>query len=553
MGGILSLEPPGIENRIHPRAMAHFRKFLADVRFEVPLEELNNDDLDRYLKDHEKPEFQRYMTQITDGLGTCIDIGDEDSGDNQTKLLLFEINTTIPMYFIKPLLRKVYDRKMEKVREELKKKQEEKRRAAEEAREKQRQEEEQQRQQAAEAEEKKLWHTAYQALDVPAGHAEKYLTEPGEYEKFIKSIAGAVRAYMDKGESYTDDSRANDYLFYCNEINRGKDKEQRKLAAVASARLFSYSLNEKIKKLKASLHLQKQSPTKYFGKDIRYIGQRFYELLSTNEREDLFDTVQAMVKEELGGLVSGELSDFIDWKHTQYYRLLPTVDYVLDDIPCLNFSFDTEIVVEVEIWLKPGEKTFGGYVFDLPVIEGKNYSVKLQEPEFLGYYYMHFAASDLPSTFWQRIPLLLVISLTDDEIEPPGVTILEASENAVIYRIRNFEKEVIIPAIFIDFLKAVGGIEGMVSMGIMTQEVADIVQQKLTEVGTAPMKEASENRQPGSYSNEEYISKMASLYYPRKDSEILLQSIPRDLSLDEAVKWSLKHYGEIIPQNPTRE
>jgi hypothetical protein len=120
----------------------------------------------------------------------------------------------------------------------------------------------------------------------------------------------------------------------------------------------------------------------------------------------------------------------------------------------LDFSFDTDIVVEAEIWLKPGEKTFGGYGFELPVIEGNNYPVRLQEPKFLGYYYMHFAASKLPSTFWQRIPLLLIASLTSGEIEPPGATILEVSKSAVIYRIRNFEKEVIIPAIFVDFLKA---------------------------------------------------------------------------------------------------
>ncbi|MBA7682478.1 hypothetical protein ES703_90828 [subsurface metagenome] len=255
-----------------------------------------------------------------------------------------------------------------------------------------------------------------------------------------------------------------------------------------------------------------------------------------------------MVKEELDELVSGELSDFIGWKHTRYYRLLPTVDYVLDDIPCLDFSFDTEVVLEAEIWLKPRQKTFGGYVFDLSVIEGKNYPVRLQHPKSLGYYYVHFAASKLPSTFWQRIPLLLIASLAEGETEPPGVTILEASKSAVIYRIRNFKKEVIIPAIFIDFLKAAGGIGGIVSMGIMTEEVADIVQSKLTEVGTAPMKQTSEGRQPNSYSNEEFISKMAELSYSKKDSEILLQHIPRDLGLDEALKWSLEHYREIIVQ-----
>jgi hypothetical protein len=162
---------------------------------------------------------------------------------------------------------------------------------------------------------------------------------------------------------------------------------------------------------------------------------------------------------------------------------------------------------------------------------------------------MHFAASRLPSIFWQRIPLLLIASLTSGEIESPGVTILEVSKSAVIYRINNFKKEIIIPAIFSAFLKAAGGIDGMVSMGIMTHTVANIVQRKLTEVEAAPMEQTSESTRTSGYSDEEFVSEMARLSYSRKDSEILLQHIPGGLSLDEALKWSLEHYREVIVEN----
>ena len=64
MGGILSLESPGIEKRIHPQALEYFRKFQADVQFEVPLEELVESDLDAYLKDLEKIKLQDNMNQI---------------------------------------------------------------------------------------------------------------------------------------------------------------------------------------------------------------------------------------------------------------------------------------------------------------------------------------------------------------------------------------------------------------------------------------------------------------------------------------------------------
>ncbi len=144
---------------------------------------------------------------------------------------------------------------------------------------------------------------------------------------------------------------------------------------------------------------------------------------------------------------------------------------------------------------------------------------------------------------------MLIASLTHGETEPPGATVLETSKSTVIYRLENFKNEIIIPIIFIDFLKAARGIEGMMSMGIMTQEVAHIVQRKLTEVGATPMKQTLESAQPGRYSKEEFISKMAGLSFSRKDSEILLQHIPKDLGLDEALKWSLEHYPRIVLRN----
>ncbi len=553
MGGILSLQPEGIEERIHPRALEHFRKFQADVRFAVPLEGITEADLNEHLRNDEKYEFQRYMSQITDGLRTCIDIGDGDSSDNQIKISLFKLNTTIPMYWVKLLLGRVSDRKLEKGREEA-------RRQAEEAKEKQRQEEEQERQRAAEVEAErkkkeleKLWDAAYKALNVPTADAKKYLAEPGEYKKFIKSIAEAVRAYMDKGESYTNDSRAKDYLFYCDVINRREDKEQRKLAAAVSAQLFSYSLNQQIEKLKARLHVKKQGLSKYFSKDSRYKGHRFLSLLSSDDKKELSDIIDEMVGENLADLLPGDLAEYISWSHTQFYRLLPTVDYRLDGVPCLNIWFETEIVAEVEIWLKPGKKSFGDYTFKLPVIDQGDYSIELREPKFLGYHYIHFATSSLPKTFWQAIPVSLIASLSDADVEPSSVTILEASESAVTYRIKGFEKAVIVPAIFTDFLKAVGGLAGMASIGVMSQKVADIVLREVTEVGTVPRKQISESVQLTAWSNEDFHSKMAELYYSRKVSDVLLQHIPKSLSLDEAVKWSLEHYSKIIAENGSSE
>lgn len=562
LAGLFIIDPE-FEKKLHSEARKIFHDWTADIQRQVQLDEVTDDDL-VFLSNDEKIKLGTSVLKISECLKKCVGIKEGDKlydvyfGDILWRRgVISELKRSLMFirWDIEPLLRKIYLAKLVKTKEEMEKKVEENKRKLEEAREIERKRKEaEERQRAAKAEEERKkkeeeeWHAAYKALNVPQADAEKYL-DAEEHRRFIKSIAGAVKAYLDRGKSYINDSRANDYLFYCDQIKQRKEKEQQKLTAVASARLFSHSVNEEINRLKARLHPQKQSPTKYFSKGNRYIGQGFYDLLSPDERKEIFDTVHVMVKKELDELVCGDVSDFIVWKHTQHYHLFPTGNYVLDDVPCLDFSLDTEAVVEAEIWLKPGQKTFGDYVFDLPVIEENNHSASLQEPKFLGYYYMHVAASRLPSTFWQRIPLLLIAGLTGGETEPPGVAILEASQSTVIYRIKNFKKEVIIPAIFSDFLKTAGGIGGMVSMGIVTQEVGSIVQRKLTEVEAAPMKQTSESARTGSYSYEEFISKMARLSYSKKDSEILLQHIPRGLSLDEALKWSLEHYREVIAGN----
>ncbi len=567
MGGLFIISPE-FEKKLHREARRIFYDWTADIQRQVQLDKVTDDDLG-FLSNNDRIKLKTSVLKIPECLKKCIDIKEGDKlydvyfGDifwqkgviSELKRDLLNIELDIL-----PPLRKIYEGRVTKVREEERKraeeaKQEQRKREEEERQQVAREKEEQRRrEEAAEAErrekeEKERWRAARKAVKPPVDDAERYLDKPEEYDKFIQAAREAIEVYLEKREDYLHDSRTFDYRRWLWKINYRKEEERRKLAAIASARLFSYSLNEKINKLNASLHVHKQSTTKYFSKDSRYTGQRFYDLLSLEDRKDLFDAVQAMVKERLNKLVFGELSDFIDWKHTQYYRLLPIVDYVLDDIPCLDFSFDTEVVVEAEIWLKPGQKTFGDYVSDLPVIEENNHSASLQEPKFLGYYYIHVAASKLPSTFWQRIPLLLIAGLTGGETEPPGVAILEASQSMTIYRIKNFKKEVIIPTIFSDFLKTAGGIDGMVTMGIVTQEVASIVRRKLAEVGIAPMKQTSESTQPSNYSKEDFISKMAALSYPRKDSEILLQHVPKDSGLDEALKWSLEHYREVIAGN----
>ena len=67
MAGILSLKPED-EKSLHPEAVKWFNARRAEIQFEVPLEELSDDDLNTFLSDDEKREFIRYKDEITRGL-----------------------------------------------------------------------------------------------------------------------------------------------------------------------------------------------------------------------------------------------------------------------------------------------------------------------------------------------------------------------------------------------------------------------------------------------------------------------------------------------------
>jgi hypothetical protein len=506
------LEPGDeLRKKLHPHVLKRLEEWRAEIKQKIPevaeltIEEINAD-VSRYLEDAEKTELQRHHNEILRWLKSCIGVG---SSSHYSPI--YSTGVISSMLNFERLLQKAYERK------------------------------------AAEAEKEQKRKAAYKALNVPEGDAKKYLRNE-EYAEFVDSIPGAIDAYLTEGRYYAMDKRARPYLVSVARIKNLRREEEAKAIATRQASRFNKELNRAIAKLKERLHTEKQNPGRYF-KEKRPISQKLYSCLSREQKKHVFQKVEEMAQEELKTLALEPYREFVKWENKHYYRLSPKADYVFDEMPCLAFSFEIEAVVESKIQLSPLSKVFGDYRLTLPVLNDGSDWIELQVPVGLGVYYQYFSSAELPTIPWQTIPLTLLTSLIRGETEPPGVTILEASQSTVIYRIKDFTKEVIIPAIFADFLKTAGTIDGMVSVGIVTQEVGSIVQRKLTEVEAAPMKQTSESTRTGSYSDEEFISKMARLSYSRKDSEILLQHIPRGLSLDEALKWSLEHYRAVIAGN----
>ncbi len=491
MAGILSLNPED-EKRLHPEALKWFNDRKADIEIWVPLKDLNDDDLNAFLIDGEKCEFLRNKYELIKALHTCWDMDYNSQGTDADvvtglTLLSFQSNSLLPMQRIGSLLKKVYRRKEEKARQEQKKRDEKERIDREQAEAERRKKEDEER-----------WWAAYKELNIPADDASKYLKSQ-EHQEFADSIPGAVDAYLAKKESYILDTRADDYLAWISVINNRRKKEQEKITANLAAQEYNERLNKEIARLKSVLCPSKTDLTVLFEKKIRdkrYTGHNFDYVLSAEEKDSFDGTLVSIANKRLEQLIPNNLRQFI--VPSQYYRIyfpLPSTNYSFEGIACLDFCFDIFATAYAEIWLKPVQKTFGGYIFNLPWREEKGCSVILQEPELLGYYNTVLAPEDLGGyVFWEGIPLVLLKGLLNGETKPAGTTISATSDSTITYKIPKFKGEVTILDSFADYLRSIGSIDEMVSMGIMTDKVADIVKSESGELEVEQKASLSEEK-----------------------------------------------------------
>ncbi|MFC1941401.1 hypothetical protein ACFLWL_03255 [Chloroflexota bacterium] len=488
---ILSLKPED-EKTLHPQAVKWLSFLRNQIECDVPLSQLNDDDLNMFLTDAEKHDFATLMGKVGRELSICVkkdqatpNIDTWDEIAFKLKVTTAEVNLLVPMNSLKFLLEKVYKRKVAKAREDRRKLQEEERHKAEEAREEQRIMEEQAEAVRRKKEYEERWCAAFVAIDPPVDDAKKYLSDK-EYGQFRLAMGKAVGAYLERGVAYPADVRALDYKWWSEEINQRKRREAQKLQAERAAAEYNHGLNQQIAKLTSQLEHNPKDLSSYFRvkiQDRRFTGHNCDYVLSIEDKSNFDGILVSVANKKLKQLIPDELRQFISLP-SQYYRLyfpLPTANYSFEEVPSLEFSFEIFAAAYAEVWLKPGKKIFNGYEFSLPLIEGKGYSILLQKPKFLGYYYLIVRPEDLDGyVFWESIPLILLKGLLNGEIKPEGTTISAASDEGITYRIPKIEDEITIPSSFAEYLKTIGTVDKMVSMKILTEKIVSIVKDELT-------------------------------------------------------------------------
>jgi len=502
---------PEDEQRIHPDALVRYKQLETDIHVVIIAGQLTVDDCNTYLSDDEKLRFTNDINQITESLFKPRDVDDGNSTSPYSDAFVS------PMIDIKTLYTKVYERR----------------------------------------EEQKEWQQALKLLEPPLKAAKLYLTSK-EYEEFKKSIPAAARAYRACGDSYVFDRRAAPYWFKMTTIsNRQKEAENRRNAEFEVLQ-YSRRLNAEADRLRSKLISKKEELEDYFKREVsddRYDdGYSFARLLS-GDRKTSCDSI---ISRKVYGTIGGNFRPFMHPKYTTRYFLLPYAQYSNEGIACIEFCFDIFAVVRIEVWLKPGEKAFSGYVFELPRIDKEGYALRIEKSEFLGYDYLVLPDSELGSFFWKSIPLVLAQGLMNGEEVPAGTTVVEAWNGGTTYKINAFDDDVAIPESFSGYLKTLGGVDGMVSAGILTEKMATIIKKKLTESKTNYKEESAADKDvPGSnatsgFEAEELVSKLTSLGIAKDEAQKLLPLVPTELELSEAVRVAFQRYKETVTKNTSK-
>jgi len=444
--------------------MKWFDDLSATIEKQLTIDGLTVDDAETFLSDGEKGELQRQKNGIQTALLTLVTPdaacpGSLVHGNVGPDFLMMQLRSFTIVENVKSLLRKVYERRAATRTEAVRKQDELQRRSR-----------------------------ALAAVNPPITLARKYLTNPDEYVRFEMSINGAMDAYLEAGELYGCHEKAEKYRQCIELIENRQREEARKQRAQSAADAYNRRLNTEIKDLTGQLRRKERNFSSYFPttvRDKRYSGHDFEYILSEEEKRKLDLILVNVANKQLERLCSEELRQFtvLPFRYSRRYYPLPSASYSFQQVPCLDFSFDIFAALGAEVWLKPGKKSFDGFEFALPSMEGKNGPYLLKSPTFLGYYYSTLTADELEArVFWKRIPLIVLRGLLNGEIRPKGTIVSAASDGGVSYRVPGLESEVTIPNTFADYLRTIGTIDRMISMNIMTNKVAEIVKSELTEL-----------------------------------------------------------------------
>lgn len=440
--GIIKLDSR-ITALLYPRAQFRFNNWREELNKEVPeLEELTIEqiveDLDDHLDDNKKNSATKYEETIKGWLYECIDQGDGFK-------LVADSPPFADMSSLKGLLREVY--KCKKIKAEEK--------------------------QAKELKEKRI-DEAYDTLGRPFyDDAKRYL--PKEVDEFSGSLKEAVNFHIKKDGKYNWSDLPYRYRSQVELIHHLKAKEQQQIQirndAQAQATAFGPTLVQGLKEIEKMLSPKKEDSTVVFKRrcsdngEKRYLGEPFSDILAKNS--NWTEGYITPAEDDLRQSIPEELYDFILMETTRNFFLLPEAHYGHYGVPCLDIYFNVFAVVTIKVLAKAGKKVFNGYAFD--------FLANLREPKCLGFYQITITPNQ--PTFWQSVPLIILYALMDGNLQPPGTTILQRTDQLTVYEVNKFEDDICeIPISLERWCRNSGSMEKLKEATVIDGRTAEILE-----------------------------------------------------------------------------
>jgi len=190
LAGLFNLKPED-ERRLNSHALERMNAWEARILKNTPQLDIQEvmADLDTYLHDNERVEFNKSLAAITRWLSGCMDI--------VSRYFLHPHATWVidPMIRVESLIVRAYQRAEAERREK---------------------------------EYEDRWCAAFVSMNPPVDDAKKYLNDK-EHDEFTLAVGKAIDAYLERGGAYLDDARAFDYGWWLKKIQERKEEEAQKL------------------------------------------------------------------------------------------------------------------------------------------------------------------------------------------------------------------------------------------------------------------------------------------------------------------------------------
>jgi len=178
---------PEDERRLDSHALERMNAWEVRILKKTPQRDIQEimADLDIYLHDNERVEFNKSLAAITRWLSGCMDTV------NRYFFHAYATWVIDPMLRVESLIVRAY------------------RRADTERREK---------------EYEDRWCSAFVSISPPVDDAKKYLNDK-EHDEFTLAVGKAIDAYLERGGAYLDEARAFDYSWWLKKIQERKEEE----------------------------------------------------------------------------------------------------------------------------------------------------------------------------------------------------------------------------------------------------------------------------------------------------------------------------------------